>query len=308
MENKCLITKLKAVVSDSTLEYLGGMYINVSKNTNLQSLKNRGFGIIVNTPTLLKSEGNIYFSDESLTENKGTQLEIPANKITYVYVSDDNGRIFINNKYALVRISPIYGSTATPILQSDLEYLKYSTNLQFLYTATVRFSGDIKNLENLVNLSYLYGSYGDLLYGNLKYLSKLTKLTTLVLDSTTIQGDIQILKNFQELTYLMLVSNTKNALSGDVSLLPKKVNVFKSTSIQLFTWDTERSSNCPIITFSKVNFGKDVDKVLINSAKCNISDASSKTIVIYGTRTSASDEAVATLQSKGYTVSVEPVS
>ena len=56
---------------------------------------------------------------------------------------------------------------------------------------------------------------------------------------------------------------------------------------------------------------EDVDKMLVNQAKCQVGFNSNspswyKTIQIIGARTSASDAAVQTLQSKGYTVSITP--
>ena len=50
---------------------------------------------------------------------------------------------------------------------------------------------------------------------------------------------------------------------------------------------------------------------ICNQAKCNVGFISSdpswfKAIKVHGTRTSASDEAIQTLQSKGYTISVNP--
>ena len=51
--------------------------------------------------------------------------------------------------------------------------------------------------------------------------------------------------------------------------------------------------------------------MLINQAKCNVGFTSSdqswfKAITVHGNRTSASDEAIQTLQGKGYTISVNP--
>ena len=51
-----------------------------------------------------------------------------------------------------------------------------------------------------------------------------------------------------------------------------------------------------------------IDKMLQDQAKCQTSSTASvrKIIEVIGTRTSTSDAAVQTLQSKGYTVSITP--
>ena len=62
-----------------------------------------------------------------------------------------------------------------------------------------------------------------------------------------------------------------------------------------------------IISLPYAKMGNYIDAMLINQAKCQASTSSNKTISVNGTRTSASDAAIQTLQSKGYTVSVPAV-
>ena len=77
-----------------------------------------------------------------------------------------------------------------------------------------------------------------------------------------------------------------------------------------FTW-SNRPSDAKILsigymTHDPAPYLSNVDKMLQDQANCVVDSASRKTIAVRGTRTSASDAAVATLQQKGYTVSVTP--
>ena len=102
-------------------------------------------------------------------------------------------------------------------------------------------------------------------------------------------------------------------LTGDLAKIPSNVKWFtnyKGVS-STFTWTTRPSSANILALECGDSTIDDVDKMLQNQAQCKTAitggDASwYKTIAIKGNRTSASDTAVQTLQSKGYTVSVTP--
>ena len=70
------------------------------------------------------------------------------------------------------------------------------------------------------------------------------------------------------------------------------------------TWSSRKSS-AKIISMPSYLITDNIDKMLQDQAQCQAYVTSPyKTIVAKGTRTSASDAAVQTLQSKGYTVSI----
>ena len=154
----------------------------------------------------------------------------------------------------------------------------------------------------------------------------MTALTTLGLSRTNVSGDISALKNLTALTTLGL-SNAQ--VSGDINNINanKCYAYIDGTSIkgelstvnclvlasnrEKFTWASSSSrrnkslSGLYILNYSGgANLGDDVDNCLIDEASLNFTEVNTEYRVIYlkGTRTSASDEAVAKLKGKGISV------
>lgn len=155
--------------------------------------------------------------------------------------------------------------------------------------------------------------------------SDLTALTTLGLSHTNVSGNIEAVKNLTALTTLGL-SNSN--ISGDVN----NINVNKcrayidgtsikgelstvnclliAPSAEKFTWKSSSRkakglTGLYILNYhGGANLGDDVDNCLIDEASLNFPEVESnfKQIALKGTRTSASDEAVAKLKEKGISV------
>ena len=101
-------------------------------------------------------------------------------------------------------------------------------------------------------------------------------------------------------------------LTGDLAILPVSCRFvsFQNDKGSVFTWST-RPSTAKIIAIEGNVSITNIDKMLQDQAQCQVGFSSNdsewyKKISCVGTRTSASDAAVATLQSKGYTVSITP--
>lgn len=206
------------------------------------------------------------------------------------------------------------------------------SNLAKMVSLTVESTGlvgDIKDLGSLTSLSAL-NLQNSSVFGNIASLSSLSLLSTISLNGTKVTGDvsslaglkkvssmnlpnvfgtIDSLKGCAELTSLMFYTSN---LTGDIAVLPGKTSYLylgdskKST----FSWSSRNTSAKIIAIFGspKIN---NIDKMLQDQAACikgidTSSDIYHKTISATGTRTSASDDAVQTLQSKGYTVSITP--
>ena len=98
-------------------------------------------------------------------------------------------------------------------------------------------------------------------------------------------------------------------VGGDISALSNNL-AFLSTQggTTTLSWKGERAESANIIALEDVRLGDDVDRMLINQAKCKakfLGDSSwYHRIMASGNRTSASDNAVQTLKSKGYTIVV----
>ena len=99
-------------------------------------------------------------------------------------------------------------------------------------------------------------------------------------------------------------------LIGDLATLPASCRFasFGTGKGSVFTW-SNRLSTAKIIAIEGNASVTNIDKMLQDQAQCQVgfklNDSTwYKTISVAGNRTSASDAAVSTLQSKGYTVSI----
>ena len=188
-------------------------------------------------------------------------------------------------------------------VSGDIANLKNLTSLTNLYIGGTNVSGDIANLKNLTSLTNLDGSNTNV-SGDIANLKNLTNLNSLRFTSTNVSGDIANLKNLTKITNMEF----KNVagLTGDMGTLPDNILFFTGGSGK-FTWTT--SSRTYILATEKAHCDK-IDDMLndmaTKTAKFIGEQAWFKRIELIGTRTSASDAAVQTLQSKGYTVSIIP--
>lgn len=212
-------------------------------------------------------------------------------------------------------------------IEGDLDSLSNLVNLTSLSLSNS--SGDIKNLGNITSLTSLELN-GKNIFGNLSSLVNLSRLNNLNVKETSIMGnisslaglkalnsfnvpnvtgDISTLKTCVELTNLQFY---RANISGDIAVLPDKTSYLYlgDSKNSTFSWSSRNTSAKIIAIFGspKIN---NIDKMLQDQAACikgidTSSDIYHKTISATGTRTSASDAAVQTLQSKGYTVSITP--
>ena len=214
------------------------------------------------------------------------------------------------------------------IISGDIANLKNLTALTRIELNNTNLSGDIANLKNLTALTILKLSNTNI-SGDIANLKNLTALTNLGLSNTNISGDIANLKNLTALTNLGLynaqipltgeisalstlskcstISLSFSKLTGDLAILPDaccEVGLYYNKG-SVFTWST-RPSSAYIISLGGASLYSNVDKMLQDQAQCQVGPTANKTISATGTRTSASDDAVATLQQKGYTVIINP--
>jgi hypothetical protein len=332
--NRCLVTKLNGSVDNTSLLRIGEMRIGISK-IDSPNHWTQGFRITVNKLTVLEIIGDGYFTDVNLTANNGKKITLNPNVYEKVYVSNGNFEVAILDKYALVAIfdydtydegNSTYSQKNKSI--SDIGFFKYSTALTSLGLSNTIISGDIANLKNLTALTRIELSNTNL-SGDIANLKNLTALTILKLSNTNISGDIANLKNLTALTNLGLsnaqipltgeisalstlskcstISLSFSKLTGDLAILPDaccEVGLYYNKG-SVFTWST-RPSSAYIISLGGASLYSNVDKMLQDQAQCQVGTTANKTISATGTRTSASDNAVATLQQKGYTVIITP--
>lgn len=327
----CLVTKLKESVDDSSLERIGELRFTMGVD-EIPSSGNRLITLasdVVQTVSII--DGNAYFTDSTFTQNYGQVTELSAGTLTALYISNEECVISIANKYELTNFfirSDGETSTVHSTAKFDISNLEGCTKLTVCYLPNSNVYGDIAVFDSCPNLQRLSLRYDSEIFGNLNAFTNLTQLQSVDLrDVPLITGDIASFANTANaITYVMISSSNVTgdisvfensravqlimngtSVYGDLSKMPSTLNgFFKSAAdVGTFTWTSTRSDASFIMTIATtLNLGTYVDAMLINQANCVAAPLSNKRISVKGTRTSASDAAIQTLESKGYTVTI----
>jgi hypothetical protein len=306
--NKCLVTKLNGSCNNASLLRIGEMRVHFAKSES-PTASTQGKTITFTKDAELEIIGDAYFTDKTLSENKGKKITIPAESTQGFFVSNADCDIAILDKYSLLRIYnwaygvPSYGKNVS----FSLDDLKYSTKLKELNFSSSQVSGDIASLKNLTALTAI-NLVSSQVSGDIASLKNLTALTTLDLFGLSITGDIAQLESCPNIGYL----RASNNITGDLAKVPAKCHFLslKGDNTTQYTW-TSRPSTSNIFGVEGHVRVTNIDKMLQDLAQCQAAIPTSgeswyKTLSLIGTRTSASDAAVQTLQTKGYTVIVTP--
>ena len=323
----CLVTKLKGTV-DSELRRLGEMYVWFKKQDTTPTLGSREMVYSLIDECDFEIIGDGYFTDNTLTNNLGKKLHFAAGDMRIV-VSNNDVKVAVLNKFAVKGIlsgfwydSGVNGSykkldfeefrwcvnlktisiTNSPS-KGDLSDLAKLSLISLSSEGNSSVGGDISNLAHNTDMNYLaISSKG--FYGNIESLAPLTKLETLHVASDYLSGNINTAtKNMNSLTSVLFSGD----VTGDLAILPDSVRVFYGYSKNELNWSS-RPTTANIISIFYNTRISDIDKMLQDQSKCVVPSAGSKSISAIGTRTSASDDAVAALQEKGYTVSITAAS
>lgn len=337
---KCLITKLTGSVQNDSLMKIGEMRINVCK-VDTPTATTQKLTLSFNKNVTISIVGNGYFTDSDLSQNKGKNMSFTENEQKDVYVSNGDFEISITDKYSLT-----YARIASCMYISDIGDLKYSKDLKRLYTSrktggdlsalkdkfslitlycnSSAMTGDLSSLSNCTKLENLLCN-NTAITGDLSSLKEMSSLMELICQETEIKGDLSSLTKMSNLLTLhcstdvsgsidSLQSNSLKQIwagicTGDLAKISSKLRFISCSSSSSFTWSSRDSSSI-IFGIEGSPTVTNVDKMLQDLASCQLSSESrnnwENVITAKGTRTSASDAAVQTLQSKGYTVSITP--
>lgn len=299
----CLVTKLNGAIEDTSMLRIGEMRVHFSKVDN-PTKATQELVVVGTKEGVLEIIGNGHFTDETLTQNLGKTAKVKTWQES-VYVSEEVREVAILDKYSITKLLSSYTpQDNTPNKSFDLSSLKYSRNLSNLNFGGSGVYGDISNLKDCP-LGSLF-----LMNTNIKGdISSLSKMNLAYIQISNLKGNISALYNMSELSNVIF---DKCELQGDLALLPNNMVSFlvEKDKGSAFTW-SNRPSDAKILSIGYMTnapapYLSNVDKMLQDQANCVVGSESKKTIAVRGTRTSASDAAVATLQQKGYTVSVTP--
>ena len=307
---KCLVTRLNGIVDNDSLLKLGEVKFKFNKVVNPTS-NTQNFYIAVNKPTTLKINGGGFFTDKNLTENKGNTLTIDANNSGLYFVSNNDVEISVIDKYNITDLRNYDNITASgkedfsnKFKDFDLSNLIYCAELKKIIFANTSVSGDIASLGKLVNLNNLSVANTSV-SGDIASLGKLVNLTNLSVTNTSVSGDIASLGKLTKLGSSLIISD--NLITGDLGTLPDNIKWVRCSKNQNFTWTT--TIRTKILAMENVKCDQ-IDNLLNDLAgkEADFGGAQAwfKSIVLIGSRTSASDAAVQTLQNKGYTVRITP--
>ena len=283
----CLVTKLNGIVNNETIEKIGE--IKAGLVAGKYSIITAG-----SSNNTVRLTGNAYFSDSTYSENKGQSIthEDPSNWNTVYIVANGYANVFFN----------LYTNTVFRCdkrLDIDPSRFRYASILRSDLMLMSDNKSSLSDFLDRVTISSVL--YTDAFTGDISGISKCTGLTMLSLLNDNISGDLSSVRNLSNLTNLSLYGN----ITGDASLLPANIGNCLLSRKAHITWDTERPASSTIPSIKGAPVVENLDTMLINMAKCKTT--SDKQIYVRGTRTSASDSAISTLQGMGYTVSIEPL-
>lgn len=288
---------------------------SLQQNLGTTSELNRGYNTIcilaeegaylsINNKYNIKSFGNYPYP---LTKNGDISFDISDIKyidITSFYdysygIYGDIGGCSWNISGDLYFSDKVYGSIDDIIINSD------SLNRISMGGTSIKDSTNLSRLSNtLTELSLSNNTPGLTL--DLSIFRDFTKLSgNLKLNKSQVTGTIDDLANTLLNGELRIASEV---VVGDLSKLPKDLKFFSAQGKGTFTWETERPPESVAFCVENVNLGNYVDAFLINMDKCVVSSHHSRLMSLLGSRTSASDAAVASLKSKGYIISVNFIS
>ena len=290
---KCLATKLSGTTPNESLRKIAEFVVEF----NLKENVSEDSQVIAVAPDMPYRVIGGYATDRTLQSNLGKD----GNTKDVMYFSAGS-KVYFNNKYDLASISTHI--TGNDFNNSEkvvhIEDFKYSSKLSSVDIRNCKIVGELSDICS-PKLSLLLVN-GTNITGDISALLNSKELATLECASTKLSGNISVLSSLSKLKELNVAY--VEGIYGDISVLSSVEQLTSGLATKL-SWKSTRASSLKIMALTNVNLGNDVDKMLINQAGCQV--GTNKTISVYGTKTTASDAAVATLQQMGYTVSVTPI-
>lgn len=312
---KCLITNLSGVVQNEDRLKVGELEI-ILKGNSPSGKRIPSFSFT--EATVIKAINGLITSELVNNGSKAQELNIRSSSGNMSCYADGEVRLRVENKYNLVSLHEQDNNAFADfeIDLADLEFCKSLTRLNIGLNKTVK--GSLEYIKDLPITD---------IYLNPETPSDLANVKGWTLTShapdgvyiSNVFGDISnIHTSFASNIKITINGAISKSIYGDLGTLGNKIQIFVSNgSINMnenFTWSSSkvRPSSYSFIPLYRVRFatGKDVDNYLINAASCNFDSGHDKNIILFctnGTRSSASDAALATIKSNGYSVSLNGV-
>ena len=211
--NVCLVTRLKGEVKDASLRKIGEMRFKIHK-VDSPTGSTQGFSVYLTENATLYIVGDGYFTDATLTENKGKEISVKAWETTSVYVSNNDVEIGLIKKYSLCKLffTPTEFTAYNNNKEMSVDELNYSKDLLEISMNNSQLKGDIKSFSDLPYIENIYANNTNV-YGDIIALEKSHNIKSIYFQSTSIYGDISNLSN---LTNIINVNINNTKIYGDI--------------------------------------------------------------------------------------------
>ena len=289
---KCLVTKLNEVIQNNRLPKIGEMVFPLAEE-------------ITTIGYASKSDATLRIANGTFDDGSDSKfVNLSEFESTLKFTDKKDAILFIPNKGDIT----VFSVNSNSGYNSDisLEDIKYMKSVKYMSLSGNQYAaGDIASLPvaliscNL-NDTNVSGNIGNML----------ARIQDLRIDNTSVVGNItEVLKK----TYYFSAKNVRGLVGDLANFATEEISstaIPFISSIGNFDWGS-RPSSAMIVALEGCALGNSVDKMLQDQAACKVPEKLStssyqwyKIISVKGTRTSASDSAVAALQAKGYTVSI----
>ena len=335
--NNCFVTKLPVVSDNKDLLKLGECRVSIECANDKENLISLSKALYYCEQAHTLGDISVAANEQKTVETWKEIYGVKAGIYTFHFLDKYSiDGLLLRKQHSSNGLSFLTSCSQFMVNSTDgfsIETLKKCENLKLLWIYG-NVSGDIASLKGLTALTSL--SLGGNVSGDIASLKGLTALTSLYLGGN-VSGDIANLKGLTALTSFAATYGDKITFKaadfsempnlssinvgtggtpytgefGDVATLsPELIYLFLGGKYATIEWTARPSSSKIISIFGSPKLSN-IDKMLKDQAQCVTGITSStpeymKSITATGTRTSASDAAVQTLQSKGYTVSITP--
>lgn len=247
MSKNCLVTKLKGVIDNDSLYYLGCITITAQEvaTPNYNKRNVAIYGDRIHTGCVAKViKGNIYFTDSTGTANLGSEINLNTlNPFDEFYVSNGDGTILITNKYYIAGFNISQGTSVKLNVGSlsgcDIKNLNirdggYGKLAQSAYTYLNIQGGVFGDLSDSIfdDCTYFNVSQCPNLEGTLD-MSNNTVITTFTCKHTDVTCNLDFIGNSSTLSEFDVqyspkiggsMANLANGITTNINIIGTSVN------------------------------------------------------------------------------------
>lgn len=310
---KCLVTRLNGIVANKSLLHVGEMVVVIEDAKANSVLFNVFKGSVSCDRSFMLGTRTVNANEKISLVNEWSEIKsVDAGSYRFHFFDKYSIYGFIQKASKASYNGLCFLKGANEIAVNTADYFDISNIASSIGLIRLslggKVTGDISHLSDLTSLVILtLGT--DSIYGDISSVRCKSSLRELIIDSPKITFNSDKLKEFSALNSFIYRGRTAVDF-GDIAILGNDVSYIDLDTMAKIKWTT-RNSLAKIIGIGNSPVLDNIDKMLQDQAECETGIISSspswkKVITAKGTRTSASDSAVQTLQSKGYTVSITP--